>query len=186
MEVILASGSIRRYELLKDIVSHFLVFPPEREEVIDYSLSPKEIVESLAYQKASEIHEKNFNEFVIGADTVVCIDNKILGKPKDEDEAKEMLRRLSGKCHVVYTGLCVLVGNNKHLLSVSTKVYVNEMSDKEIEKYIKEEYVLDKAGAYGIQSKMKKFIDKVEGNYDSIVGLPVSELYKIIRQYFTI
>ena len=187
-KIILGSGSPRRKELLSQIGVPFEVRVSEKEEIYTQTI-PKEIVKELALMKAenvaSEIPAKN--TIVIGADTVVVHQDQILGKPKDEQDAFRMIRSLQGDVHQVYTGVAILdfdEDGEKTVIShaVETRVSVNPMSEEEIWKYVQSKEPMDKAGAYGIQGKFSAFIEKIEGDYFNVVGLPVSYVYQMLKQ----
>ena len=182
-KIILGSASPRRKELLSQIGVPFEVRVSNKEEVYTNTV-PKEIVKELALMKAenvaSEIPARNV--IVIGADTIVVHEEQILGKPKDEQEAFEMIRSLQGD-----TGVAVLdfdENGEKTVIShaVETKVSVNPMSTEEIQKYIESKEPMDKAGAYGIQGRFSAFIEKIEGDYFNVVGLPVSYVYQVLKE----
>lgn len=189
MKVVLASGSPRRKELLGNIFDDFEVIPSMVEENIEFT-NVEDYVKELAFIKAKDVFDMIKNSFsnsadsdllVIGSDTVVYNDGKVLGKPADEEDAKMMIRSLAGKKHQVYTGVC-LIKNFKDTsvktFSVKTDVYVDDISDKEIELYVATGDPLDKAGSYGIQGVFSKHIRKIDGDYFNVVGLPVNEVYK--------
>lgn len=187
-KIILGSGSPRRKELLSQIGVPFEVRVSEKEEIYTQTI-PKEIVKELALMKAenvaSEIPAKN--TIVIGADTVVVYQDQILGKPKDEQDAFRMIQSLQGDVHQVYTGVAILDfdgDGEKTVIShaVETRVSVNPMSEEEIWKYVQSKEPMDKAGAYGIQGKFSAFIEKIEGDYFNVVGLPVSYVYQMLKQ----
>lgn len=193
--IILGSASPRRSELLAQIGADFEVGVSNKEEVY-HSTVPEEIVKELALMKAEnvaeELAEENAagtvrNAVVIGADTIVVLDGKILGKPADEEDAVRMLNSLQGRRHDVYTGVAVLdydENGEKHVYnySVGTAVYVNEMTEEEIRAYVETKDPLDKAGAYGIQGRFAAHIDRIEGDYYNVVGLPVSRVYRSLRK----
>ena len=187
-KIILGSGSPRRKELLSQIGVPFEVRVSEKEEIYTQTI-PKEIVKELALMKAenvaSEIPAKS--TIVIGADTVVVHQDQILGKPKDEQDAFRMIQLLQGDVHQVYTGVAILDfdGNGEKTVishAVETRVSVNPMSEEEIWKYVQSKEPMDKAGAYGIQGKFSAFIEKIEGDYFNVVGLPVSYVYQMLKQ----
>ena len=180
-QIVLASGSPRRHELLKYIVTEFKIVPSDIEEIADGS--PREQVVKLALDKASDIAAKRPDAVVIGADTLVAIGDTILGKPQDKADAARMLRALSGNTHCVYTGIAVICDGAVETKCVGTDVTFNEMSDEEIEAYIDTAEPMDKAGAYGIQGYGGKFIDRIDGCYFNVMGLPQSVLYDMIRKY---
>lgn len=187
-KIILGSGSPRRKELLSQIGVPFEVRVSEKEEIYTQTI-PKEIVKELALMKAenvaSELPAKS--TIVIGADTVVVHQDQILGKPKDEQDAFRMIQSLQGDVHQVYTGVAILDFDGKGEKTVishavETRVSVNPMSEEEIWKYVQSKEPMDKAGAYGIQGKFSAFIEKIEGDYFNVVGLPVSYVYQILKQ----
>jgi septum formation protein len=176
--LILASKSPRRQELLRLITNDFTVKSAEVDEALPEGIGPKEAVEYLSEIKAMPF--KNNDDIVIGADTVVCIGNKILGKPQDIDDAHRMLSLLSGKVHSVFTGVTVFKGNKKTTFSVETKVKFFPLTKNEINDYISTKEPMDKAGAYGIQGKGALLVEKIEGDYFNVVGLPVSKLHRVL------
>ena len=194
-KIILGSASPRRRELLAQIGADFEVRVSNKEEIY-HSTVPEEIVKELALMKAenvaSELAEENASgavnsTVVIGADTIVVLDGKILGKPADEADAVRMLSSLQGRRHDVYTGVAVLdydENGEKRIFnySVGTAVYVNEMTEEEIRAYVETKDPLDKAGAYGIQGRFAAHIDRIEGDYYNVVGLPVSRVYRTLRE----
>lgn len=194
-KIILGSASPRRRELLTQIGADFEVRVSNKEEVY-HSTVPEEIVKELALMKAENVAEELAEEnasgavkstVVIGADTIVVLDGKILGKPADEEDAVRMLNSLQGRRHDVYTGVAVLdydENGEKHVYnySVGTAVYVNEMTEEEIRAYVETKDPLDKAGAYGIQGRFAAHIDRIEGDYYNVVGLPVSRVYRSLRE----
>lgn len=203
-QIILASASPRRKELLEQIGLEFEVMPAKGEEVITKT-KPDAVVLELSGQKAREVaalvreYQTLHPELVtpqdmliIGADTVVAAENKagemqILGKPKDEADAYRMLSLLSGKVHSVYTGVSlVLLDKNgkagEHCFFEKTDVKMRSMSDLEIKRYIATGEPMDKAGAYGIQGKCAVYIEKIEGDYNNVVGLPVSAIYQELKK----
>ena len=180
-KIVLASGSPRRQELLKYITSDFEIMPSDIEEVA--SGTPKEQVIKLALDKASDIAQKRPDDVVIGADTLVAIGDEILGKPTNKDDAARMLRKLSGNTHCVYTGIAVIADGRIKTRCVVTEVRFNDMTDEEIDEYIDTGEPMDKAGAYGIQGYGGKFIDRIDGCYFNVMGLPQSVVYEMIREY---
>ena len=193
--IILGSASPRRRELLAQIGAEFEVRVSNKEEVY-HSNVPEEIVKELALMKAENVAEELVEEnpagavkstVVIGADTIVVLDGKILGKPADEADAVQMLSSLQGRRHDVYTGVAVLdydENGEKRVYNypVGTAVYVNEMTEEEIRAYVETKDPLDKAGAYGIQGRFAAHIDRIEGDYYNVVGLPVSRVYRTLRE----
>lgn len=171
--IILASASPRRKELLEKAHIDFVVEKSNVEEVVDNSLNVKDIVLSLAYQKAVDVFSKHSNDIVIAADTLVSIDNKILGKPVDEEDAYNMLSLLSGKAHQVLTGVVIKSKEKEFKETVVSNVWFKEISKDDIIEYVNTKEPMDKAGSYAIQGKASRFIDHIEGDYNNIVGLPV-------------
>jgi len=186
--MILASASPRRRELLQGLGVPFEVMSSDIEEKINTELSAPEIAKELAYQKAKDVSNKLDGDYiVIGADTIVEY-NRILGKPKDADEAYQMLKLLSGKIHRVITGFAVIdCRTKKEIVDFEvTNVYFNHLSDEEINRYIETKEPMDKAGAYGIQGKASLFVSKIEGDYFNVVGLPIFKLGVVLRNHFDI
>lgn len=190
-KVILASGSPRRRELLAQIGIEFDVRVSEQEEIY-HSTVPEEIVKELALLKAEHVaenmqEEERAGKVIIGADTVVVQDGRILGKPQGEEDAFRMLKKLQGRSHEVYTGTALLYFEGKEKKTVNravkTNVYVHAMTEKEIQDYIASGEPMDKAGAYGIQGKFAAFIERIEGDYYNVVGLPVSFVYQCLKQW---
>ena len=175
MELILASASPRRREILRGLGAAFEVLPSAREERADPSLSPRELVLSLARQKAEDVLARRAEAAVLGADTVVCFRGKVLGKPKDAADAKRMLRMLSGNVHSVFTGWCLLHGGARAEGVCETEVEFNGLSAAFIEEYVAGGSPLDKAGAYGIQDDAR-LVKAYRGSYTNIVGLPAEEV----------
>ena len=189
MDIILASASPRRKELLSLLDISFKIMVSDADETIDLSLPPYFIAESLSLKKAASV-AKNVTKhsLIIGADTIVCKDGKILGKPKDEQDAFNMLKTLSGDWHSVISGVTVLDSKSAKSESfyVETKVKFAHLSDDEINDYIKTKEPNDKAGAYGIQGKGSRFIEKIDGDYFNVVGLPIQKLYTVLKKEFNI
>lgn len=186
--ILLASQSPRRKQLVELLPWTFEVCTEEVEEIIDESLSPEVNVQALAKQKAEAVACKHPEQWVIGADTVVCYKKKIMGKPKDEANAKEILGILSGQTHQVYTGVALI---NKQLgitqtFYKETKVMMQVLSEEEIHEYVMTKEPLDKAGAYGIQGYGARYILGIEGDYYNVMGLPVHELYTQLREVMTL
>jgi len=187
MKVVLASGSPRRKELLAKLDMKFEVIVSDADETLNKNLEIEEQVKQLAYKKAKVVFENiEGNKIVIGADTMVFKENIIYGKPKDKEDAIKMLKDLQGCMHKVITGLCVLVENNgdikEYLDYEISEVYVKPMENEEILEWIKVGNPYDKAGGYAIQEEFMKFVEKINGNYENIVGLPISKLYDILKQ----
>ncbi|OLO40537.1 septum formation inhibitor Maf [Alkalihalophilus pseudofirmus] len=171
---VLASGSPRRKELLEQAQISFTVQTSDVDETIDPNLSSKELVQSLAYQKAEAVFAMNQNAVVLGADTIVVLDGQVLGKPNDRNHAREMLLSLSGKKHSVLTGVSILSQEQQRTFFVETYVQFWELSNKEIERYLDTNEPFDKAGAYGIQGFGATLVKEISGDYFSVVGLPLA------------
>lgn len=180
-KVILASASPRRRELLSIIFPKFEVIPSNAEEIIPKNIRLIDAPEYLSKIKALDIAKAYPDALVIGADTSVIINNKILGKPKDKDEAYNMIKMLSGNEHFVITGCTVINGENTVSFSEKTSVFFNNLSEQEIIDYINTDEPYDKAGGYGIQGKGALLVKKIEGDYFNVVGLPVSRLNAEIK-----
>ena len=194
-KIVLASGSPRRKELREQVGLEFEICPAKGEEIISKSI-PHEVVVELSEQKAKEVasavlaYDEAHAEIttptdimVIGADTVVAFEDKILGKPKDAEDAKDMLRMLSDKTHSVYTGVTIVFISKEgktgiHSFYEKTDVSFYPLSDLEIQRYIESGDPLDKAGAYGIQGEFAKHIKGIQGEYNNVVGLPIARLYQ--------
>lgn len=175
--LILASQSPRRKELLHKLVDDFLIIPADVDEhvkvddVTDLPLEASKL-------KARAIKKLHPEADVIGSDTVVIIDGEILGKPHTEQEAFDMLKKLSGKKHIVVSGYCYIKGDKEIANKVITEVYFNELSDDLIKRYISTGSPMDKAGAYGIQDKEFDLVNKIKGSLDNVIGLPTEDIYE--------
>ncbi len=180
--IILASASPRRNELLKAIYTEFKVIASCVDETVPNGIKPLEIPEYLSKIKALDVAKDFYDSLVIGADTVVLLDDKILGKPKNKDDARDMLRDLSGNTHKVITGCSLVYKGKITTFSVVTDVEFYTLSDSEIEEYINTDEPYDKAGGYGIQSKGALFVKKINGDYYNVVGLPIAELKRKITE----
>ena len=190
MRIILASASPRRKELLELIVSKFEIQVSGIDEKLEEGLTLQEQVARLAYAKSKDIYEKTDGDrIIIGSDTIVTKNGKIYDKPKDRNHAKQMIKELleGDKTHSIITGLSVIIEKDGEYKEYKTydevKVFLKDISDKEIDKWIDSGKAMDKAGAYGIQNEFCVFVDKIEGNYTSVVGLPTHKLYDIIKEY---
>ncbi|MFI8685581.1 Maf family protein [Rossellomorea sp. NPDC077527] len=180
--LILASQSPRRKELLAQIQLSFSVMSSNVDESFSSDLMPHEVVMYLAQKKAKEVSNQYPTHYVIGSDTVVTKDGKILGKPGSKEEAKEMLSMLSGSAHEVYTGVAIVHGEVEKLFYEKTDVTFWELSSKEIDDYIASEEPFDKAGSYGIQGIGAKFVKEIKGDYFSVVGLPISRVNRVLLE----
>lgn len=186
--IILASASPRRKELMAMAGYEFEIKVSHKEEVY-HGTRPDEIVKELSLLKAKDIaeQEEKKNVTIIGADTVVAYNGKILGKPSSKEDAFQMIKGFQGRKHQVYTGVTILkydLQGEETVINqaVKTDVYVNSMTDEEIWNYIEKDNVMDKAGAYGIQSGFAIHIEKIEGDYFNVVGLPISFIYKAMKR----
>ncbi len=185
MKIILASASPRRRELIKNLGIEYEVKTADCEEETVLGEHPKDTVTRLSRTKALWVAERETAPaIVIGADTVVAIDDEILGKPANRDEAAKMLRELSGRTHRVYTGITVTDGNKTVSEYVRTDVKFYELSDKQIESYVSTGEPMDKAGAYGIQEYGSLLVESISGDYFNVVGLPVSRLRRVLNENF--
>ena len=182
-EIILASASPRRKELLSTAGIEFTVKVADVEEKIDDGLTPAEVVRSLALQKAQAVADKNPEAIVIGADTIVVLDDVILGKPQSEENAVEMLTSLSGRCHTVYTGVALIKGDKVRNFCEATQVEFYDLTKEDFDAYVATKDCMDKAGAYGIQTNGCVLIRKIDGDYFNVVGLPVSKVYRELRDF---
>ena len=182
MKFILASKSPRRRELLGNIIDEFDIVTEDVDETLPESVHPREGVELLAIRKGAAVAQKKSDAVVISSDTLVELDGIPLGKPRDRADAVNMLASLSGRAHNVHTGVAVHYFGRSYSGVASTAVYFREMSREEIEEYVDSGDPMDKAGAYGIQSGGGKFVEKIEGDYDTVVGLSVSLTKKLIDE----
>lgn len=184
-QIVLASASPRRKTLLAELTEDFTVFPVDVDESVrPGGENPVEYTKRLAADKADRAAENFSDGIIIGSDTIVTIDGAILGKPIDTDEAKAMLRQLSGRTHTVVTAFCVLNASTGRRITraVETRVTFRELSDKDIEDYIRTNDYLDKAGAYAIQEGGSAFVAHIEGSYTNVVGLPVDEVAEALEE----
>lgn len=190
--LVLASASPRRQELLRNAGISFAVQPADVDETPLKNEEPRECAERLAREKAMTVWRSRPHDAVLGADTIVVVDETILGKPVDAEDAARMLRILSGRVHRVITGVCLIKSRtsgardenrneNLHLGSETTLVTMSEISDKEILDYVATGEPMDKAGAYAIQGIASRWIPRIEGDYSNVVGLPVALVYRMLR-----
>ncbi len=178
--IILASSSPRRRELLSMIGLQFTIETSGEEEIQPHGLSPADFVKTLALQKAEPVARLHPQDCVIGADTIVYLEGDILGKPHTPERAKTFLTRMQGKSHVVYTGVAVLKNGKSDVRHCETRVTFASMTEREIDDYVATGEPLDKAGAYGVQGPGGIFVERVEGNYFNVIGLPLPLLYKML------
>lgn len=187
--IILASSSPRRKELLLKYGIKPIINSSNIEEIISTSETPEQVAMSLAFLKAEDI-ASNFsgNEIVIAADTIVCFEDNILGKPVNEDEARYMIQRMSGKKHFVVTGLSIIkVGTNNKIVDYEkTMVKFRELSEDKIQRYLNTGEYKDKAGGYGIQEQGEALVEEINGCYSNVVGLPIPKLDKLLEKYFNV
>lgn len=179
--LILASSSPRRQEILKKYGYKFTVSPADCEEKTENGLSPEQVAESLAVQKAQWVSEKYPNDTVVGADTIVVNGSEILGKPKDKAHCKEMLSALSGVTHEVITGVAVICRGETDVFHSKTSVSFYNLTEEEIDDYIATGEPADKAGGYGIQGLGALLVKEIKGDYLNVVGLPMAELNRRLK-----
>ncbi len=178
--IVLASKSPRRKKILSELGYSFIVSPSNKDEVFDLNLSLDEALEKVATAKARDVKRKYPSNVILSADTIVCIDGRVLGKPKNKEEAIETLSLLSGRNHQVKTGVCVLYKDTSFVHVETTQVYFRKLSMDEIEAYVNSEKCMDKAGSYGIQEC--NFVDHIEGDYLNVVGLSARVVERLIKQ----
>ena len=183
MNIILASNSPRRKELLELAKLNFTIITKDVEEKLDKTKKVTEQIEQIAFTKANAVAVEHENELVIGADTVVVVNDQILGKPKDLEDARRMMKMLQNNTHQVITGVALCYNNQVELFHEITDVEFYEMTESEIEKYITSKDIYDKAGAYAIQGEAAVFIKSINGDYYNVMGLPIAKLYKKIQKY---
>ena len=185
MKVVLASASERRQELLKRIVDKFdIIISDFNEDEVKLKSDVSDYVKEIALGKANDVANKiKEPSVIIGVDTIVTINNKVLGKPKDKEDAFNMLSELSGKVHKVYSGIAIINTRTNEVLqdSVCTEVVFSTLSNDEIREYIESGEPLDKAGAYGIQGKGGVFVEKINGCYYNVVGLPLNKIKNMLN-----
>ena len=181
MKIVLASQSPRRQELLKQITEDFIVDVSNVIEKIPSNCKKQNVPMHLAKQKAVDVFKRHEDALVIGADTIVLVNDEILGKPKDKQDVERMIRMLSNNTHEVITGVCLKTSEYCKTFKVVTKVTFKEMSEEEIASYCELKTVYDKAGAYAIQNEAGQYISSIEGDYNNVVGFPVDELRKYLK-----
>jgi len=192
MKVILASKSPRRKELMEMLGVDFDIIVSNEEEIIDENLSIEKQAQQLSYIKAKSVFDKTIGDrIVIGSDTmVVGEDGKIYGKPTDRQDAIKTLKTLKNTKHNVITGLCILVQKGdeyiEHVTYDLAEVHINDMTNEEIAKWVDTGEAYDKAGSYAVQGKFCVYISKINGNYSTIVGLPIHKVYNILKEYLNI
>ncbi|MFC4767902.1 Maf family protein [Effusibacillus consociatus] len=184
-KLVLASGSPRRRELLSGLGLPFDVIVSDVDETIEEQMPPEEMVRTLAYRKASAVSNTLQDGIVIGSDTIVVLDGQVLGKPVDEQDARSMLSRLQGRAHTVYSGVAVIeASTGRHLVGHrSTLVHMRSLTDAEIVAYVQTGEPMDKAGSYAIQGIGSTIVDRIDGDYFTVVGLPMELLASMLTSF---
>jgi len=188
MALVLASASPRRRELLQNAGIPFIIQASKIPELPREGEAPQACAERLAREKALDVFRQRPQDFVLGADTIVIVDGQILGKPRDGADAARMLRLLAGRTHQVTSGVCLIgpdlkrEGSVEDIRSKTTQVTMSKVSDQDIQSYVATGEPLDKAGAYAIQGIASRWISRIEGDYFNVVGLPVSLVYRMLRE----
>lgn len=184
-QIILASASPRRAQILSQIGFSFKTIPSAVEEIVT-DHDPVEVAKDLALKKADDIAENYPDQIVIGADTVVFVDKRILGKPATEEDAQAMLRILSGRTHIVYTAFAIVhkLKKKKVVGIESTEVTFRNLAEQDIIRYVDSGSPMDKAGAYGIQDQSAVFVESIHGDFYNVVGLPISKIYACLQDQF--
>lgn len=180
-KIVLASESPRRRELLSSLDMNYITSNANIEEIFDPALPIEEAVQQVAFQKANAVASQHPNDIIIGADTIVVINNEILGKPRDDEEAYLMLSKLSGQTHEVYSGVCLIHDGISETFVEKTKVTFYPLDEELIKRYIQSKEPRDKAGAYGIQGKGSILVKEIQGDYYNVVGLPLGALYRKLK-----
>lgn len=181
--LVLASGSPRRRELLRLIAPEFEAISLDLDERAIHADTPAALVEKLAAAKAEAAAALRPADLVLGCDTVVDLDGAVLGKPKDAADAAAMLRALSGRSHLVHTGVCAISGDKRQSLVETTKVYFDRISEEDLAWYLSTDEPWDKAGGYAVQGLAARFIPRIEGCYHNVMGLPVAALYRMLSAF---
>lgn len=186
MKIILASKSPRRREILSGLGVKFECEPADIDESVQKGTDAKSAVEQISQRKALHIAQKykGENVLIISADTVVCFEGEIFGKPESKEQAVKMLESMSGKTHTVLSGFTLILADKCITKSVSTKVTFRNLDKSEIDDYVNSGEPMDKAGAYGIQEKGALFVEKIDGDYFNVVGFPVCEIFKVLSSEF--
>lgn len=186
-EIVLASKSARRKEILTHLGLEPKIIVSDADETVDKVLTPELFTEELSLRKANAVASLvTPDQIVIASDTVVAKDSAIFGKPRDEKDAIEMLSALSGSIHKVVSGICVCYGGKTAVTHDVTKVTFKQLSDEEIRRYVASGEPFDKAGGYGIQDRASVFVEKIDGDYFNVVGLPVFKLFSLLQKEFGI
>lgn len=181
MKIILASASPRRNELLKKLYREFTVFPADIEEILPEDIGPEFAPLFLAAEKAEAVADRFPKDLIIASDTIVVCDGEIFGKPKDSADAKRMIQKLSGNTHKVITGCCIRIGDAQTTFSEESLVTFYELKENEINSYVESGEPMGKAGAYAIQQTGGLFVQRIEGDFYNIVGLPIARLKREIE-----
>ena len=183
--LILASSSPRRAQLLKLIGLEFEIIESKLNERDEVYTVPEVHVLELAEKKARKVAENISDAIIVGADTIVVLNNQMLGKPRTANEARAMLRKLSGKTHTVYTGLAIIDKPSENVISdyERTRVTFRELNDQEIEQYVQTQSPMDKAGAYGIQDQSAVFVTKIDGCFYNVMGFPLAKFYQTLQTF---
>ncbi len=183
--LILASSSPRRAQLLKLIGLEFEIIESKLNERDEVYTVPEVHVLELAEKKARKVAENISDAIIVGADTIVVLNNQMLGKPQTTNEARAMLRKLSGKTHTVYTGLAIIDKPSENVISdyERTRVTFRELNDQEIEQYVQTQSPMDKAGAYGIQDQSAVFVTKIDGCFYNVMGFPLAKFYQTLQTF---
>lgn len=184
MKLILASSSPRRKEILKNAGYTFEVKEPNIDENLHIKLPPIDLVMKLALMKANSVFTNADDEVVVGADTIICIDGKNIGKPKNVEQSRSLLRQLSGRLHRVYTGVAILSKERQETFFVQAKVNFMKLSEDLINRYIATEEPFDKAGGYAIQGKGSMLVESIDGDFYGVMGLPIAQVaMRLERDY---
>jgi septum formation protein len=184
-KIVLASASPRRRELLTKIGLNFIIDPSDCPENLERDLDPVELAQVVSLEKAQAVASKHPDAIIIAADTIGILRGKIIGKPHTAEEAIRMLKTLSGRSHRVVTGITVIDTNNHQTITraVETRVHLKRLSDTEIKNYVKSGEPLDKAGAYAIQGLGSVLVEKIDGDYYNVVGLPLNSLAEALKRF---
>lgn len=190
MKIVLASGSPRRSSILKQLGFSFTVDPSTEDEIVEPGQPPEQIATGLAYMKGTSVAARHPDSLLIAADTIVVLENEIIGKPSGIEDAKKMLQQLSGKSHLVYTGTVLLKTSSdckiikENTFCEKTIVTFSKLSQFEIDRYVEISTPLDKAGSYGIQDDLGcLFVEKIDGDYYNVVGFPVNSFYHQLKSF---
>jgi len=184
-KLVLASASPRRKELLEQIGLKFVVDPSNHEETLGNDLPPERLVMVLSLKKARAVARRHHDAIIIAADTIGVLNGRTIGKPKSAADARRILQKLSGRTHSVITGLTIIDSGSDRIITrtVETKVHFRKLTADEIDAYVKTGEPLDKAGAYGIQERGAVFVDRIEGDYFNVIGLPLCTLAETLRKF---